>query len=117
MKFIWNEPPEKENRHYPINIWWRKPVIGWLIYNDVWPHDEDIEIDYNYCYHFFDISIFECHKPFNGPPDLQIKNMIKYLTSTQLKWEINGTSKLEGDKHINGVRFWVFAEDKLEKRF
>lgn len=114
MKFVWNEPFRKENRDYPNGTWWWKPIMGWLIYNDVWPHDEDIEIDYNYCYHSFCITIFECHKPFNGPPDLQIQNMIRYLKSTRLGWKITGTWRWEGDNRINGVRFWIFAEDKVE---
>jgi hypothetical protein len=92
MKFIWNEPKTTataaENNEN-LSCWaWEKPIIGWLNYNNVWPDiDKDHwNCEYNDFYHFFDISIYECWRPFSGPPDSAIQAMRRYLERSGLSW-------------------------------
>ncbi len=116
MKFIWNEPEKHPNPEgdFPKGNW-TAPVIAWLNYNNVYPKiDKDhFEISYNYVWHFYDISIFECWIPGNGRnPREAIDTMTKYLESTNLKWFKNiNTWRWEGKKIRPGARFWIYAED------
>ena len=93
MQFIWNEPKKHPNSecYFPEGNW-TAPVIAWLNYNNVYPKI-DLDhwaISYNYVWHFYDISIFECHLPGHGiNPRLAIEKMEDYLKGTDLKWEKN----------------------------
>jgi len=116
MKFIWNEPekhPDPE-AYFPKGNW-TAPVIAWLNYNNVYPKiDRDHwDISYNYVWHLYDISIFECWIPGNGRhPRVAIDAMIKYLESTNLKWSMSkDTWRWDNKKCRPGVRFFIYAED------
>lgn len=121
MKFIWSEP-EKDNSSKNLGIaaypklWWEKPVKSWLNYNGVWPENgkDYCRIDYNYCYHFFDITIYECWLSGHGNKDQVIKAMINYLHSSNLNWKMHDTFIWDNGKERPGKRFWIIAEDYIK---
>lgn len=121
MKFIWNEPERASELSLSPRLFWQKPVIAWLNYNDVWPHtDRDhFGITYNYFHHIFEISIYECWLPGNGKPDRAIDQMIDFLSNSELKWSRchkGETWRWDRDKDGSpvtrpGVKFTIKAED------
>lgn len=116
MKFIWNEPTKIESPYYPYpKLHWQEAVVGWLRYNGVWPiRDNDHWVcDYNYIYHFFDITIFECWLTGHGAPDHTIKAMQNYLKNSNLSWKESNTWTWDNGKERPGKRFWIYAEDYL----
>jgi hypothetical protein len=120
MNFTWNEPKnvaKHPHSKYPKSLW-DLLVIAWLNYNNVWPHTDrsHLKVHYNYVYHFFDITIFECHLPGNGHPRSVIENMIKYLSGTNLQWTMHDSFTWDNHnsperKKRDGVRFLIQAED------
>ena len=120
MKFIWNEPKKmpESDCHWPEGNW-TAPVIAWLNYNNVNPKiDRDHwDISYNYVWHFYDISIFECWLPGNGRhPRVAIDAMTKYLESTNLDCSLStATWRWDDGKTRPGVRFFIQAEDFPKK--
>ena len=112
MKFIWNEPiphPDsigKDNCLPFPNFFWENPIIGWLKYDGIFWGENDYKIEYNYCYHFFDIYVYD--NPSNGEPR---KTFRDYLKTTHLDWQEHETWKWQEKKQIQGSRFWIQAED------
>jgi hypothetical protein len=116
MRLLWNEPPPNTpDADFP-KLYWERAVKGWLSYMGVSPHDDQQHwrCEYNYCYHFFDITIYECWLPGNGKPDHVIQDMRSYLQSTNLQWSEHSTYTWDNHKQRPGVRFWIQAEDHLK---
>lgn len=123
MKFVWSAPPKHSDKSTYPKIHWDQPILGWLRFNGVWPEpntyeNKYFEMSYNYCYGFFDITIYEheanCGK---GEPNRVIEAMRAYLSSTLLKWREfddyrwSEAKDEKGErKRILGVRFWIEAE-------
>ena len=130
MKFIWNEPPKQSadgSLHYPYpKIHWEQAVFGWLRFNGVWVEPNTFErkyhsIGYNYCWHFYDLSIFEDGRPGHGEPRHVIDEMMRYLESTTLDWTVTeGAQLMSSGERPDGARFWIQAEDfprKIRRRW
>ena len=117
MRFIWNEPEKHPDplHNYPKNLYWTDAIDGWLKSQGVWLGKLEYnvpvwEMSYNYCYHFYDIRIFDQSN--NGHPR---DDMRRYLQETNLDWTETDTFRwslaTEERKQIQGSRFWIQAED------
>lgn len=120
MKFIWNEPEKGEPPFDRLpRIHWDAALLGWLNYNGVWPERslrQHWECSYNYNYHFFDMTIYECWLPGHGEPDRAIRAMRDYLSKSNLKWKQMSTFAWDNGSQRPGVRFWVYAEDYQKEK-
>lgn len=118
MKFIFSRPEKSEGcagNPFP-KMWWELPILAWLKYNGVWFRkneygNKSYELDYNYLYDFFDISVFEDSKHPN--PKEPIEKLEVFLVKSGLKFHDAGTTWtfVEKDKKM-GKRFFIYAEKK-----
>ncbi len=116
MRFIFSRPEISDgcgHVKYP-KIWWERPVLAWLEYNGVWLKankfgERHHQLEYNYSYDFFDISVFENHE-LKNPKD-PIEELEKFLNESKLKWKDLGyTWTWDNTTERGGKRFWIFAE-------
>lgn len=119
MLLVWNEPkpsPSSVGKAFCLpypDIFFDRPILGWLQYHGIFWGGKDYKIAYNYLYHFFDIHVYDNAR--NGDPR---KTFRDYLLTTHLDWQEHGTYRMEGETQVQGSRFWIQAEDfPNNKRF
>ena len=115
MKFIWNEPkksergPQNAGNAFP-ETFWELAVLGWLRSQRVFFRDsrEAVILDYNYVYHFFDLTVFEDEINGGKEPILKFR---EYLKISGLDFREMDTFRWNNNTQIRGIRFWIQAED------
>jgi hypothetical protein len=116
MRFIWNEPAPHINadgrKGHLRQRFWERAVKGWLESQGVWLGDsrENCIFEYNDVHHFYDITVFE-QECYGKDTQTPIKKFREYLKNSHLDWCESGTWRVEGTSHVDGVRFWIYAED------
>ena len=119
MRLQWSEPtPAKGTDDLPTgckfpSTFWAEAIEGWLKSEGVFVEFDRVQgsIDYNYVYHFFDITLFEDH---DGPVQHRrdrITDMESYLQRSGVDYQVvSSTYRWLNDKQIPGVRYWIYAE-------
>lgn len=113
MEFRWTAPKKAENGS-SFDLWWKKLIIWWLRYNNVWFDDnpDHFKLSYNDLHHFFYLTIYEHQKTMPSCPRSPIEKMREYLKASELRWTEDMTWRWDEDgTNRAGVRFVIEAEE------
>lgn len=116
MKLILTEPKNISKSTNPALMFpkwgFEELFSAWLYYNDIWIGNahKDFTLEYNYIYHFYDLSLFEILGNGGEGRTKHFDQVVDFFKKEGYEVKYQYTWRWENHVEIKGRRIWIYIK-------